>query len=283
MPPPKKTPPKGPPPLVTKPAVTSGPGYPAIPALDHVARAAKPTFDEYLAGASGYIVNGRSLPDKNNATSKSAKSAQGDLSRALGSVIARELYDRHRKLILAELGPNAFVSTRNQKAAHVVTPVAPKETTVAGGLRTARSDVTEAHKLDGVRLAIEIKPTYRAVGRAIWNRFGDVRAFGVNIHLKFPFAVVGGVQVLPTWDFDENGNWVDTTASLRRAARRLDRIRMRETEADADHLLEAFLLIIFDPKTGKLDPTVPSKGSPLRWDGFIDALVRAYDTRFGAD
>ena len=275
-------PPKGPPSLVTKPAVTGGPGYPTIPALDHVARAAQPTFVEYLAGASGYIVNGRNLPNKNNAQSKSAKSAQGDLSRALGSVIARELYDRHTKLILAELGPQAFVATRSQRAAHVLSPTA-KETPVAGGLRTARSDVTEAHGLDGVRLAIEIKPTYRAVGRAIWNRFGDVRAFGVNIHLKFPFAVVGGVQVLPTWDFDENGNWVDTTASLRRASRRLDRIRMRETEADADHLLEGFLLVIFDPKTGKLDSAIPSPGSPLRWDGFIDALVAAYDTRFGAD
>jgi hypothetical protein len=132
-------------------------------------------------------------------------------------------------------------------------------------------------------LAVELKPTYRAVGRAVWNRFGDVRAFAVNIHLKFPFAVVGGVQVLPTWDYDENGQWVDTSNSLRRAARRLDRIRLRETEADASHLLEGFLLLVFDPKTGKEDPNIPAAGSPLRWDGFIDALVKAYDARFGAD
>lgn len=274
--------PKGPAPLQTVPAVTTGPGYPTVPALDHVVRAAHPTFNEYLAGASDYIVNGRTLPSKGTAQSKSAKAAQGDLSKALGSVIAHALYDRHHQLILAELGPQAFTSSRTQKAAHVLTPVA-KETPVAGGLRTAQSDVTEAHPLDGVRVAIEIKPSYRAVGRAIWNRFGDVRAFAVNIHLKFPLAVVGGVQVLPTWDFDENGNWVDTTSYLRRASRRLDRIRLRETEADADHLLEGFLLLVFDPKTGTLDPNIPAQGSPLRWDGFIDALVKAYDTRFGAD
>ena len=237
---------------------------------------------EYLAGASGYVINGRSLPTKNNTSSKSAKSAQGDLSKALSSVIARELHDRHIKLIFKELGPSAFVSSRTQTAAHALTPVA-KETRVAGGLRTAQSDVTEAHELDGVRLAIEIKPSYRAVGRAIWNRFGDVRAFAVNIHLKFPFAVVGGVQVLPTWDFDENGAWVNTTSYLRRAARRLDRIRLRETEAEAHHLLEGFLLLVFDPKTGKLDPNIPAPSSPLRWDSFIDKLVGTYDTRFGAD
>src|SRR5436309_3264185 len=89
---------------------------------------------------------------------------------------------------------------------------------------------------------------------AIQDLDGDVRAFAVNIHLKFPFAVVGGVQVLPTWDFDENGNWVDTTSFLRRASRRLDRIRLRDTEAGAHHLLEGFLLLVFDPKTGQLDP-----------------------------
>jgi hypothetical protein len=55
--------------------------------------------------------------------------------------------------------------------------------------------------MDGLRLAVEIKPINLAVGRAVWNRFGDVRAFAVNIHLKFPFAVVGGVLVIPVWEW----------------------------------------------------------------------------------
>lgn len=57
----------------------------------------------------------------------------------------------------------------------------PGELTVAGALRTARADVSEPHQLDGLRLAIEIKPINLAVGRAMWNRFGDIRAFAVNI------------------------------------------------------------------------------------------------------
>ena len=69
---------------------------------------------------------------------------------------------------------------------------------IAGALRTARADVSEAHHLDGLRLAVEIKPVNLAVGRAIWNCFGDVRAFAVNIHLKFLFAIVGGVLAVPT-------------------------------------------------------------------------------------
>jgi hypothetical protein len=38
------------------------------------------------------------------------------------------------------------------------------------------------------------------VGRAIWNRFGDLRTFAVNIHLKFPFSVLGGILVVLTWE-----------------------------------------------------------------------------------
>ena len=59
-----------------------------------------------------------------------------------------------------------------------------------------KADVSESNALDGLRLAIEIKPINVAVGRAIWNRFGDIRTFAVNLHLKFPFAVAGGVLVL---------------------------------------------------------------------------------------
>lgn len=267
-----------PPSPVTTPAVTTGPGYPKLPALDTLVRASRPTINDYVAGASEYIVRGRGLPTSGTAKSKSAKSAQSDLSKTLALIIAHELHERHRDLILTELGPTAF---GGRDKAHAVTPTA-VEKEVAGGLRKAQSDVTEAHDLDGVRLAIEIKPTYRAVGRAIWNRFGDVRAFSVNIHLKFPFAVVGAVQVLPTWDYDEHDKWVDNANAVRRITRRLHRIRLRETEAEAPHLMEGFLLLVFDPKTAKLSPAIAST-DPLGWDGFLDGLVRAYDARFGAD
>src|SRR3979411_1115379 len=31
-------------------------------------------------------------------------------------------------------------------------------------------------------------------------RTADLRTFAVNIHLKFPFAVLGGILVIPTWE-----------------------------------------------------------------------------------
>jgi len=53
------------------------------------------------------------------------------------------------------------------------------------------------HELDGLRLAVEIKPVNLAVGRALWNRCGDILAFAVNLYLKFPFAVVRGCPCNP--------------------------------------------------------------------------------------
>ena len=43
-----------------------------------------------------------------------------------------------------------------------------------------KADVSEVSETDGLKLAIEIKPVHLAVGRAIWNRFGDVRTFAVK-------------------------------------------------------------------------------------------------------
>lgn len=106
------------------------------------------------------------------------KAAQIRLSNALGRAFVNDL---HAKLPMLR---GAIVGERK----------------VAGALRTTNADVSETHELDGLRLAVELKPVNLAVGRAIWNRFGDLRTFAVNLHLKFPFAVIGGVLVIPTYE-----------------------------------------------------------------------------------
>jgi hypothetical protein len=207
------------------------------------------------------------------------------------------------------------------------------ELKVAGALRPAQADVLEAHPLDGLRLAVELKPVNLAVGRALWNRFGDIRAFAVNIHLKFPFAVVGGVLAIPTWeeakitkkmaaersaaeaalrrsladqisddaepsaaDEDEDVREEDQAEALQaaggevyrkptldlinRLVQRLDKTRLRDTEADPPHLLEAVTVIVYDPDTATLRPDIPPPRSGLRWDEFVSRMAEIYDVRF---
>jgi hypothetical protein len=229
------------------------PGDPTgLPGVDRLAGLEGPSLADYIQGVSEYVREGADL------TPGQAKAAQIRLSAALGVALADELL-----AVIPTLDP--WAGERN----------------VAGALRTVKADVSEFHPLDGLRLAIEIKPVNRAVGRAIWNRFGDIRTFAVNLHLKFPFAVVGGVLVLPTYEL-VGGEPRDTTHLINRAVDRLSRAGGRETEGDADHLLEGVGVVVYDPDKGVLDAETPPPASRLRWDEFIEDLVRTYEARFGA-
>jgi hypothetical protein len=212
-----------------------------------------PTVEHYVAAVSEYV---RLSPMM---TAGAAKTAQIALSHGLARAVVSAL---------KRTPPNieAFAGERN----------------VAGALRVARADVSEAHELDGLRLAVEIKPINLAVGRAIWNRFGDIRAFAVNVHLKFPFAIVGGILVLPTWERKQadDEHHTSTLHLIERLVRRLQRTRFRESEADAAHLLEAVAVLVYDPDTSTLDENLPPPGSGLRWEEYIETISALYEVRF---
>lgn len=278
-----------------EPAVTG------IASVDALARIERPSLEDYIRAVSEYV---RLSPTLERGVPKKAQIA---LSGGLGKCIKAELEARSSARVHAG------------------------ELQVAGALRTARADVSEAHPLDGLRLAIEIKPVNLAVGRAIWNRFGDIRVFAVNIHLKFPFAVVGGVLAVPTWEwrkatkaaadeladeeedqeeiaeYDDPGEPAEplgllsgsatqtsgvgdtgpgddgkksTLHLIERLVRRLQRTPLRQSEADAAHLLEAVTVIVYDPDTATLHEELPSPGHGLRWDEFINTIVEIYDVRF---
>ena len=264
-----------------------------IPEIDRLGQVPNCTIHDYVAGVSAYVRGSFNL----DAGPK--KAGQIRLSNALARALANELGKELPKL-------KDRLTTYEQK--------------VAGGLRTANADVSERHSLDGLRLAVELKPINLAVGRAIWNRFGDIRTFAVNIHLKFPFAIVGGVLVIPIYEevgttaarraaaaeeiaaegsaeaiVEQNqDDRIDDTISsdiaahsrrstvhlIKRALERLVRAGGRKGEADATHLLEAIAVVVYDPETGKIDAALPKVGSGLRWEEFISSIATTYRARF---
>lgn len=247
------------------------------------------TIQDYVNGVSAYVRQQATLG------SGPKKASQIRLSNALARSLAYELEQRLPQL-------KGRLVTEEQK--------------VAGGLRTANADVSESHQLDGLRLAVELKPINLAVGRAIWNRFGDIRTFAVNIHLKFPFAVVGGVLVIPTYEEvgtntakqaeeeeieeAEDGGAVSegvevvevdpdiaatagrksTLHLIDRAIERLIRAGGRKSEAEAAHLLESIAVVVYDPDKGSIVSDIPKAGIGLRWEEFVDAIVASYRARF---
>lgn len=222
--------------------------------VDQLATLDPCTLTDYLRAASVYVLRAPDL------TASQKKAAQIRLSFGLGKALLGQLETRLR-LVGARAG----------------------EHVVSGALRTVNADVSQQHPLDGLRLAVEIKPINLAVGRAIWNRFGDIRTFAVNLHLKFPFAVIGGVLAIPTWEVTKSkkgSGRKSTTHLIQRAVSRLVRAGGRKTEGDAAHLLEGIAVVVYEPDTGELHPTLPAPGSGLRWDEFIETLALAYESRF---
>lgn len=221
-----------------------------LPLLD------RPTIEDYCGASAQYIRNATELG------TRKGKAAQIRLSNALAAITLADLRARG-------LGLDNAVA---------------REREVGGGLRNVKADVSEISAIHGLTLAVEIKPVHLAVGRAIWNRFGDVRTFAVNVHLKFPFAVVGGILTLPTTERVRSGDdalWKSTAHLVSRAVARFMRAGGRETEGDAPHLMEGIAVVAFDRETGALEPDLPPVSSGLRWEEFIDSIAVAYDARFG--
>ncbi|MGE5529846.1 MAG: hypothetical protein ACM3X6_12000 [Patescibacteria group bacterium] len=209
------------------------------------------TIDDYIRAVSEYVLISSSI------SPEIKKAAQIRLSTVLGRALASALANTSPPIVNVQVG----------------------EREVAGALRIVQADVTQFHPLDGLRLAVELKPVNLAVGRAIWNRFGDIRTFAVNLHLKFPFAVIGGVLTIPTVEFD-GSQQKSTTHLIERAVNRLIRAGGRRNEGDAAHLLEGVGVVVYDPNTASIHPDLPPDTSGLRWNDFIHALSTAYDSRF---
>ena len=256
--------------------------------IDNLPNALPCELNDYIKAVSTYVRIQRKLTDGVK------KAAQIRLSNALALALKSDLASK------IPYGERIYAGERR----------------VAGALRSTRADVSHVHELDGLRLAIELKPVNLAVGRAIWNRFGDIRTFAVNLHLKFPFAVIGGVLTIPTieeitsrsgedenyddlFDDPEGGielvddaleltiqdasthaNRKSTVHLINRAIQRLIRAGGRKVESDAPHLLEAIAVVAYDPDTASVDPDLPPKGSGLRWDEFIETLAQSYLARF---
>lgn len=202
-----------------------------------------PTIEDYCRAAAEYIREASQNPK--------GKAAQIWLSHALALTTLHDLRAKGLELTAAFAG----------------------EREVGGGLRTVNADLSEMTATDGLTLAVEIKPAHLAVGRALWNRFGDLRTFSVNIHLKFPFAVVGGILTLPTTERLRSGediSWKSTEHLVSRAVGRFMRAGGRLTEGDASHLLEAIAVVAFDRVTGAIDANLPPPGCGLRWTEFVD-------------
>lgn len=286
-----------------------------LPHLDGLADLAEPSIEDYCRAAAEYVAHATRLgkeyvddlaayqaeldaahvedtdddterPEEESEPLKGARSkktkrppskgkvAQIRLSAALGRALLHDLRDRIDVMNRGRPRQEKIAAFRSAFAG---------ERKVGGGLRAVNADLSEMTAENGLTLAIEIKPVHLALGRAIWNRFGDIRSFAVNIHLKFPFAIVGAVTTYPTEERVASGRddrWKSTEHLIARAIGRFRKVGTRDREDQAPYLLEGTCVVVFDHRSGDIHPSLPPPGEGLRWDEFVDRLVEQYVLRF---
>jgi hypothetical protein len=185
-----------------------------------------------------------------------------------------KVFDKAIGDALATMLGGITVITPNQKAllpsdsdAVEVGPVR-----VIGGIRPQNYDV--GYRPDGVRFVSDSKTLNdrKSVGKNFQNMVNDLGTEATTVHIRFPYAVVGFVVIIPTPCLQGQ--------MRERFTRMLDRLVGRSSPIDVPHKAEVVSLVLWDPTTGTVDATWPPAGSPLRIDRFSEQVQAAYHARY---
>ena len=143
---------------------------------------------------------------------------------------------------------------------------------VVGGVRPQNFDV--AYRPDGVRFAFDSKTLNdsKSIQKNYQNMINDLATEATTVHTRFPYAVVGFMVILP----EPALNPTQEAALIRT----LERLTLREGVNDPLHMAEAISLVLWDPDTGAVDPTIPDPNSPLRLERFSEQVQQAYLARY---
>ena len=143
---------------------------------------------------------------------------------------------------------------------------------VVGGIRPQNYDV--GYRPDGVRFVCDSKTLNdtESVGKNFQNMINDLGAEATTVHMRFPYAIVAFVVVIPVECY--------TGAVRLRFTRMLDRLVGRNSPIDVPHKAEAVALVLWDPATGTIDATWPPPDSPLRIERFSENVQTQYYSRY---
>lgn len=143
---------------------------------------------------------------------------------------------------------------------------------VIGGVRAQNFDV--GYRPDGIRFAYDTKTLNdeKSVGKNYQNMINDLATEATTVHLRFPFAVVAFMVIVPMPCLSE--------AKKRALVGTLERLARRENIDDPPHMAEAIAMVAWNPADGSIDGTCPPAGSPLRIENFSPRVQVAYFDRY---
>lgn len=198
-----------------------------------------------------------------------AQSDKKAYSERLSHELAIEVADCLRALDFKSIKPERLVIAKGKHKGSIKIA---KEKEFQGGLGPKRVDVSYADERHGLLLAVTIKtlnfPSFPRIpgsdpprfdfskggqfSKNIKNRFGDLTTESITLHLRFPFAVVACLYVMPERsDADKRGQMKAST--FERAAKLYGTISGRSAYGDPAERFEDVTLMLFRPVTAS-DP-----------------------------
>ena len=162
-------------------------------------------------------------------------------------------------------------------------PGGAKEAEFQGGLSSKRVDVSYSDAKHGLMLGVSVKGiNFPAFGKNLPNRFADLCTESVNLHMRFPFAVMGLLFVMPE-DADLNHTERRTVSTFARAARMMASISGRENYSDTPESFEDATMLRYRPDNHPEGPSVAlfrAEGLVSISEGeYIERLRRTYNRR----
>jgi hypothetical protein len=143
---------------------------------------------------------------------------------------------------------------------------------IIGGIRPQNFDAV--YRPDGPRVVFDSKTLndFKSVGKNWQNMVNDLATEAATIHTRFPYALVSFIVVIPK----------PALGSKQEAdiIRTLERLGSRHDVLDQTHLAEVLSLIIWNPATGEIDPSIPAQDSNLRIEKFSETLYPHYLKRY---
>jgi hypothetical protein len=146
------------------------------------------------------------------------------------------------------------------------------EARVVGGVRPQNFDVV--FRPDGPRFTHDTKTLNdeESIGKNWQNMINDIATEATTVHTRFPHAIVTFLVVYPQPSVPK--------AQLEATIETLERLARRDSFEDAVYLSEAISLILWDPSSGKIDPTTPLAGSSLRYEKYSTSVEKTYVSRY---
>jgi hypothetical protein len=143
---------------------------------------------------------------------------------------------------------------------------------IIGGIRPQNFDV--AYRPDGVRFAFDSKTLNDAesVQKNYQNMINDLGTEATTVHIRFPYAVVAFLVVVPNPCFASPQKEALTAT--------LERLSQRSSPLDSAHKAEAISLIVWDPESGEVDCSWPEESSCLRIESFSSQIRKSYEARY---